>query len=350
MFDRKSITRLWRGSKYHNLRVYVPSGTYHIFATVNGKLLRESTGTEDATKAQQVRDRRISEERAKRAELPHESIADVCDKWLKRFQEGQSSPETKKYKREQVNAILETWPDFEQKVYQITRKDCDRWAEAFAERFGSTRFNGGVQVIRSVLGSAGCDTAALLKGIEFKSIKPRKAVIPSRDEFQRIVEAIRNQPLHEPQSPLMVQLIAQSGMRSKEIRASRVEHVNWKNNKLKILGAKGRGGEPKVRYLPIHPALATTLHEVIGARTDGPLFSIKSIRRSLRTACKTVGCAQITTHDLRDIFVTTCIESDVDFHTLAEWVGHNDGGALLAKTYAHLRDEHSQLMAKRVKF
>ena len=40
----------------------------------------------------------------------------------------------------------------------------------------------------------------------------------------------------------------------------------------------------------------------------------------------------------------------MDFKVIASWVGHKDGGVLVAKTYGHLRDTHSFEMAKRMTF
>lgn len=57
-----------------------------------------------------------------------------------------------------------------------------------------------------------------------------------------------------------------------------------------------------------------------------------------------------THHDFRHFFVTTCIEQGVDIPTVAKWVGHQDGGALLMRTYAHIRDAHSATMAGKVNF
>ena len=50
---------------------------------------------------------------------------------------------------------------------------------------------------------------------------------------------------------------------------------------------------------------------------------------------------------MRHYFVSNAIEAGVDFKTIAAWVGHKDGGLLVAKTYGHLRDTHSFEMAKR---
>jgi hypothetical protein len=43
-------------------------------------------------------------------------------------------------------------------------------------------------------------------------------------------------------------------------------------------------------------------------------------------------------------------EAGIDFKAIAGWLGHKDGGLLVAKTYGHLRDEHSAEMAKRMTY
>ncbi len=53
---------------------------------------------------------------------------------------------------------------------------------------------------------------------------------------------------------------------------------------------------------------------------------------------------------MRHYFVSNAIEAGVDFKVIAGWVGHKDGGVLVAKTYGHLRDAHSFEMAKRMTF
>jgi integrase len=60
--------------------------------------------------------------------------------------------------------------------------------------------------------------------------------------------------------------------------------------------------------------------------------------------------ARIVHHDLRHLFATRCIESGVDVPTVSRWLGHKDGGALAMRVYGHLRDAHSNEMAKLVSF
>jgi site-specific recombinase XerD len=70
----------------------------------------------------------------------------------------------------------------------------------------------------------------------------------------------------------------------------------------------------------------------------------------LTAACQEIGIARLTHHDQRHLFTTRCIEAGVDIPTISRWLCHQDGGALLMKTYGPLRDEHSQTMAAKVSF
>ena len=80
------------------------------------------------------------------------------------------------------------------------------------------------------------------------------------------------------------------------------------------------------------------------------VLKLRECRGALTRACKKIGTARITHHDLRHLFATRCIESGVDIPTVSRWLGHKDGGALAMRTYGHLRNEHSQAMAQKVKF
>ena len=68
----------------------------------------------------------------------------------------------------------------------------------------------------------------------------------------------------------------------------------------------------------------------------------------MQRACTRLGLPELRHHDLRHYFCTACIEAGVPIPTVAGWLGHADGGALLMKVYAHLRDTHSVEAAKLV--
>jgi len=81
-----------------------------------------------------------------------------------------------------------------------------------------------------------------------------------------------------------------------------------------------------------------------------PVTRVHECQKAIDTACKKLGVARFTHHDLRHLFATRCIESGVDIPTVSRWLGHKDGGALAMKTYGHLRDQHSADMAQKVLF
>ena len=123
--------------------------------------------------------------------------------------------------------------------------------------------------------------------------------------------------------------------------------------------------ESSDRFVPLFPALDGLLKKIIERRKSaaqfsedgkaplGPedfLFRIGECQKSIDAACQRASVARVTHHDFRHLFATVCIESGVDIPTVAAWLGHNDGGALAMKTYGHLRADHSQLAAQKVKF
>jgi site-specific recombinase XerD len=57
-----------------------------------------------------------------------------------------------------------------------------------------------------------------------------------------------------------------------------------------------------------------------------------------------------TVHALRHFFITNAIEAGLDFRAVAGLVNHSDGGALLARRYAHLRDTHLTASVKKLTF
>ena len=93
---------------------------------------------------------------------------------------------------------------------------------------------------------------------------------------------------------------------------------------------------------------------------DSPLFPRRTARdkgktkwtpkQAIATACEKAGLPHFTPHHMRHFFCSNAIEAGIDFKAIAGWLGHQDGGVLVATTYGHLRQEHSAEMAKRMTF
>jgi len=118
-----------------------------------------------------------------------------------------------------------------------------------------------------------------------------------------------------------------------------------------VTGTKGGEGWRRVPMIPDARAIFERLRaERSHESLDGKVFQVSECQKALDRALKKIGAHRIVHHDLRHLFATRCIESGVDIPTVSRWLGHKDGGALLMKTYGHLRREHSQAQAAKVSF
>lgn len=110
----------------------------------------------------------------------------------------------------------------------------------------------------------------------------------------------------------------------------------------------------EARTVPIISDMKALLDKLKAAKPNlqnsDTVMTVQECQKAMDKAAQKVGMARITHHDLRHLFATRCIESGVDIPTVSRWLGHKDGGALAMKTYGHLRNEHSQAMAQKVKF
>ena len=155
-----------------------------------------------------------------------------------------------------------------------------------------------------------------------------------------------------------MQFLAYGGFRKSEAANITWADCDFNRGKIILRGdpvtglKRRRAGE--FREVPMISEMRKLLEQVREQRPDEPstakVMRVFECQKSLDTACKKLGIARLTHHDLRHLFATRCIESGVDIPTVSRWLGHKDGGALAMKTYGHLRDEHSTTMAQKVVF
>lgn len=90
--------------------------------------------------------------------------------------------------------------------------------------------------------------------------------------------------------------------------------------------------------------------DVTGKSWQGAaLLNTKNIHKTLTRACKAIKVAHWTHHTFRHYFATKAlIATGCDYHTVSHWLGHGDGGKLLAKLYAHLDPKHSQKQIEKI--
>jgi integrase len=123
-------------------------------------------------------------------------------------------------------------------------------------------------------------------------------------------------------------------------------NVDFEKSRLRVCGTKSETSE---RMIPMIPECRDFLLSLKRGKPTQTVSCVKDINRALANASKRLKIAKITHHSLRHLFATFCIESGVDIPTVSRWLGHCDGGALAMRVYGHLRDEHSQLAAQKVR-
>lgn len=360
----------WAKSKFANLRRYVPSGMFHCHATVKGRLIRKSLKTKSEIIAKAKLDKLLAKERERLAKKPAGEIIcrDLFTSYLERIENNHDlKASSKKYRREAVGIIRSAWPELEDMPPQrVAQEDVSDFALKFRSKktkrgkpYSATRYNAALETLRAVfqLGvEQGCVAENPIvfanrrkgtKGIARAKIVPKNWQLPSTAGFKELVARLDSLP-SRLRASRVVRFLAYSGLRIGAARKVTPGDIDLKRNFLT---------KPPIKHtdvpqrLPMFAELRRVSEELLADYPGtGPLLPIANPRKALRNSCIECGIEPLTNHALRHLFSTRCLESGVDVPTVAEWRGDKDGGAMLLRTYAHVIDQHSQKMAKRVKF
>jgi integrase len=357
----------WRSfPKVPNLIQYVPNGNYYGRIKVRGKVIRESLKTDVWTTAKLRLTDFLKEHQEARNHLAPPKFQEAVE-LFKQDLENRTDMKlaSKRYRLWCLLKIERSWPGlWELRLNEITPTACQEWAAKLSRVIADRYFNNTIGTLKLVIeagikshkekGGEGIENpAAELKRVR---VKQKEMRLPEPSQFAGLVENLRkNSGGWGPRIGDMVEFLAYSGTRiNSEAVLVTWEDVDWTRKEIVVRGypdTRTKNGE--IRRIPIIPdmeGLLTRLKDKLGAVATGPIVQIHRCNEALARACKELGLSKITHHDLRHLFATRCIESGVDILTVSRWLGHKDGGALAMKTYGHLRNEHSQQMAAKVKF
>jgi integrase len=348
-----------------NLRKAQPSGVYYLFARIGGKLKKKSLDTTsfsvaklrlaDALKAErgaaQLRNHDVS------GKLTFPQAVEICVDQLKATGR---KPRSVQFYRERINALYSVWPELKTiQCSRITPKSCMDWSIRYQQQVKRRTFNGTLLVLNQVLGIAvenGILSANPAGQLERLKVVRDKPPLPNQQDFQRLLTYLDRNPYPQIQAAArFIRLLASTGCRKSE--AARIEwrHVDFEGGQLTVQGDPVYGPKNwKPRTIPLFPELKAFLQTEFSRQNpqtgEKTVAEVKEATGTLAKACKELGIRKLRHKDLRDLFATRCIEQGVDIPTIANWLGHSDGGALLMSTYAHLRQTHSMKMAQQVSF
>ena len=181
-------------------------------------------------------------------------------------------------------------------------------------------------------------------------------ILPEPAQFTRFVEKLEAGGGRDSRNCAnLVRFLAYGGFRLREAGSVVWADCDFAKGEIVVRGDSETGTKNwTIRRVPMISQMRSFLNTIKTRQSPAdlsePVMLVRECQKAMDRAAKEVGMHRITHHDLRHLFATRCIEAGVDIPTVSRWLGHKDGGALAMKTYGHLRDEHSTIMARRVRF
>lgn len=329
-------------------------GIYYSIVKTNGKQIKKSLRTSD----RKLAERRCREFRNKAQRLsgPERQIQfeDLAKRWLESIR-----PNLKpmSYQRRQVG-LNQLLPYFKgQLVRSIGQQEIEAWRMVRCSQIANRTFNIELGCLRGLFDYAVKDMRILLDNPaqEVTRLKQPKtmAKIPSRVQFQQLLAKLREKP-HQVAAADFLEFLAYSGMRLAEAQEVRLEDIDFEQEIVTITGGEEGTKNSEQRTIPLFPSLKAFLDRYLQTRvylsTSDRLFPKLNVLHMLKKVCAGLQFPNFGHHSMRHFFCSNAIECGIDFKVIAEWLGHKDGGILVAQTYGHLRNEHSRAMALKMTY
>jgi integrase len=316
------------------------SGTYYALVKHGGRQVRRSLRTQD----RRVADVELASFRHKLVSgqpVASRSFLEVGREWLESVRGRLKAASYRRYRQcvEFIAAQVGNSP--------VDRLDFSRFVDARESSSAST-YNKDVMVIRAVMGFAvRRQWASVAPPLRLRRVKPLRPEVPTKTQLQSILEHIRGrQDLRAREAGRMVELMALSGMRLHEASQLLWDEIDLAKGEFRVTGGAYGTKNGESRVVPLFPSLRQFLEGL--PRKTGRVVLVKNPRKPFLTACRKLGLPLFRRHALRAYFITQAIEAGIDFATIAQWVGHSDGGVLVAKVYGRVHPDHSRRMADRL--
>lgn len=332
------------------------SRIYYAILKRGGKQIKRSLRTDDHSLAK----RRLADlqEKAKRlntSEGAKITFQEFGDRWVK-----VAGVSLKESSRVRQDGIVKGLSKFfgALPVRRITRAHVETWAEQRSREVSARSFNYERQTLNRLLDSAVREGLMLenpARDIKRLRVRRERPLIPTKGQFRELLSEIRKLKSTALDAADLCEFLGYSGCRLSEATSMLWRDVDFEAKLFTVTGGERGTKNYEERTVPLFPPLERLLLS-LRARQDRSceagdrILAIESGKNAMTAACKNGGLPHFTHHHLRHFFCSNAIEAGVDFKTIASWLGHKDGGVLVARTYGHLRDEHSAAMAKRMTF
>lgn len=158
---------------------------------------------------------------------------------------------------------------------------------------------------------------------------------------------------------LYVRFLVATGAREQEALKVRKVDVDLNRSVVRI-GADGDTKNSRWRDIQFNASLKAVMVELMDCLPDDTQWLFpspqrgkkdihaKTFRESLHLVRDAAKLGWVGFHDFRHYFASQCVMAGIDYMTISKWLGHQDGGILVAKVYGHLNDEHQRNAADKL--
>ena len=361
----------YRRSSQPNLYLDQRTGIYYVRTKIHGRTIWKSLKTDKFRVAKLRAPKELGDLQKGRIVLAaiekgSATFGNLAKLYRDRVQTNtRLKPSSKLYRCQTIDAILRFRPGWKERaVRDIRETDCLEWADQYAKEVHGTRFNNSVGSLREIF-KLGLENGLIsdnpAQRIGKVKVAAKRLSLPDAKSFATILTNIESSGAWCAKDAAdLVRFLAYSGCRITEAENIKREDVDLAAGTIRIWGDPVHGtknSEP--RTVPINPAMRGLCERLLKdeheprdtkRRGKGYLLKVTEAREALANACAKAEIPKIGHHDCRHLFTTRAIEAQIPIPTVARWLGHKDGGALLMRTYSHLLDAHSKAMAQRMTF
>jgi len=280
------------------------------------------------------------------------TLEDMAGKYLKSLT---LSARTRHVKNREIRDMLRDWPTSAPRILsKIKKSDVLSWLGAYDELRSST-VNSYITLARQMFQLAVDDRVLPsnpAESIKYRKRGVRKDPTPTYEQFNEIVAHLRSTERHNPHgreaTADYIEFMGEAGLGQAEIAGLRFQDLDFASGRMSIFRRKTTTSFS----VPIYPNAMPILERRMGQgelEQTSPLFPFGDCKKGLDAACKRLGMAHFTPRSLRRMFISRALMLGVDVQTVSRWQGHQDGGALLLKTYADvLKGTHETAQAAKL--
>ena len=323
---------------------HTKSGRYYGEKKVQGKRKERSLGTTD---------RRIAETRLKAwianlgkvdTEVEKTTLKELIQRF-KRVNQGMSDSTIAT-----VNSILKelqssfTEKGIDTEVRSIRPSDLEAWLALSCKGLKNTTYNRYAGVLKQLFEMAVKDriiSESPFEGVRTRWKKPQTPIrrVPTVDEFQSIVDDVRNEirSCRHNESADFLEFLGLAGVGQAEASSLTWGDVDFTRNVLSFRRHKTDKRFTMPLYAHLRPLLERLRKETGGNPSSAlRVLKINDAKKALTNACARLGLPRFSQRNLRQCLIRRLWQSGVDRKLIAKWQGHQDGGQLILDTYTEV--------------